>query len=267
MQRKRGGERDARLHSDGCVFRRIGGQPSRQVLCPAVGDRTPGIMSTISEGLQAVTARIAAAAAAAGRAPEAIQLVAVSKTFSPESIRAAFNAGQRAFGESYVQEALVKINGLRALPLEWHFIGPIQSNKTKAIAENFHWVHGVDRLRIAQRLSEARPAGLEPLQVCLQVNVSGEASKSGRAPEELAELAAQVSALPRLRLRGLMTIPRPSDDPSVQTSCVPAAGGPAAPTVRPGDPARHPVHGHVGGSRGGYPRRCNHRACGSRYLR
>ena len=173
-------------------------------------------MSTISEGLQAVTARIAAAAAAAGRAPEAIQLVAVSKTFSPESIRAAFNAGQRAFGESYVQEALVKINGLRELPLEWHFIGPIQSNKTKAIAENFHWVHGVDRLRIAQRLSEARPAGLEPLQVCLQVNVSGEASKSGTAPEELPELAAQVSVLPRLRLRGLMAIPRPTDDPNAQ---------------------------------------------------
>jgi pyridoxal phosphate enzyme (YggS family) len=173
-------------------------------------------MSTISKGLQAITARIGAAAAAAGRAPEDIQLVAVSKTFSPEDVRAAFACGQRAFGESYVQEALEKINDLNDLPLEWHFIGPIQSNKTRAIAETFQWVHSVDRLRIAQRLSDARPASLAPLQVCLQVNISGETSKSGVAPAEVAPLAEQVSHLPNLTLRGLMTVPRPTDDPKAQ---------------------------------------------------
>ena len=174
------------------------------------------IMSTISEGLQAITARISAAAAAAGRALEDIQLVAVSKTFPPECIRAAFACGQRAFGESYVQEALEKINDLNDLPLEWHFIGPIQSNKTRAIAETFQWVHSVDRLRVAQRLSDARPALLPPLQVCLQVNISGEASKSGVAPAEVALLAEQVSHLSNVRLRGLMTVPRPTDDQEAQ---------------------------------------------------
>jgi len=174
------------------------------------------IMSTISEGLQAITARISAAAAAAGRALEDIQLVAVSKTFPPECIRAAFACGQRAFGESYVQEALEKINDLNDLPLEWHFIGPIQSNKTRAIAETFQWVHSVDRLRVAQRLSDARPALLPPLQVCLQVNISGEASKSGVAAAEVALLAEQVSHLSNVRLRGLMTVPRPTDDQEAQ---------------------------------------------------
>ena len=174
------------------------------------------IMSTISEGLQAITTRISAAATAAGRALEDIQLVAVSKTFPPEDIRAAFACGQRAFGESYVQEALEKINDLNDLPLEWHFIGPIQSNKTRAIAETFQWVHSVDRLRVAQRLSDARPALLPPLQVCLQVNISGEASKSGVASAEVALLAEQVSHLSNLRLRGLMTVPRPTDDPEKQ---------------------------------------------------
>ena len=174
------------------------------------------IMSTISEGLQAITARISAAAAAAGRALEDIQLVAVSKTFPPEDIRAAFACGQRAFGESYVQEALEKINDLNDLPLEWHFIGPIQSNKTRAIAETFQWVHSVDRLRIAQRLSDARPALLPPLQVCLQVNISGETSKSGVASAEVALLAEQVSHLSNVRLRGLMTVPRPTDDQEAQ---------------------------------------------------
>jgi len=174
------------------------------------------IMSTISEGLQAITARISAAAAAAGRALEDIQLVAVSKTFPPECIRAAFACGQRAFGESYVQEALEKINDLNDLPLEWHFIGPIQSNKTRAIAETFQWVHSVDRLRVAQRLSDARPALLPPLQVCLQVNISGEASKSGVASAEVALLAEQVSHLSNVRLRGLMTVPRPTDDQEAQ---------------------------------------------------
>jgi len=174
------------------------------------------IMSTISEGLQAITTRISAAATAAGRALEDIQLVAVSKTFPPEDIRAAFACGQRAFGESYVQEALEKINDLNDLPLEWHFIGPIQSNKTRAIAETFQWVHSVDRLRVAQRLSDARPALLPPLQVCLQVNISGEASKSGVASAEVALLAEQVSHLSNVRLRGLMTVPRPTDDQEAQ---------------------------------------------------
>ena len=174
------------------------------------------IMSTISEGLQAITARISAAATAAGRALEDIQLVAVSKTFPSECIRAAFACGQRAFGESYVQEALEKINDLNDLPLEWHFIGPIQSNKTRAIAETFQWVHSVDRLRVAQRLSDARPALLPPLQVCLQVNISGEASKSGVAAAEVALLAEQVSHLSNVRLRGLMTVPRPTDDQEAQ---------------------------------------------------
>ena len=174
------------------------------------------IMSTISEGLQAITTRISAAATAAGRALEDIQLVAVSKTFPPEDIRAAFACGQRAFGESYVQEALEKINDLNDLPLEWHFIGPVQSNKTRAIAETFQWVHSVDRLRVAQRLSDARPALLPPLQVCLQVNISGEASKSGVAAAEVALLAEQVSHLSNVRLRGLMTVPRPTDDQEAQ---------------------------------------------------
>ena len=174
------------------------------------------IMSTISEGLQAITTRISAAATAAGRALEDIQLVAVSKTFPPEDIRAAFACGQRAFGESYVQEALEKINDLNDLPLEWHFIGPIQSNKTRAIAETFQWVHSVDRLSVAQRLSDARPALLPPLQVCLQVNISGEASKSGVASAEVALLAEQVSHLSNVRLRGLMTVPRPTDDQEAQ---------------------------------------------------
>jgi len=174
------------------------------------------IMSTISEGLQAITTRISAAATAAGRALEDIQLVAVSKTFPPEDIRAAFACGQRAFGESYVQEALEKINDLNDLPLEWHFIGPVQSNKTRAIAETFQWVHSVDRLRVAQRLSDARPALLPPLQVCLQVNISGEASKSGVASAEVALLAEQVSHLSNVRLRGLMTVPRPTDDQEAQ---------------------------------------------------
>ena len=136
-------------------------------------------------------------------------LLAVSKTFPAAAVREAYAAGQRAFGESYVQEALDKMAQLRDLDLEWHFIGPIQSNKTRAIAENFAWVHGVDRLKIAERLSAQRPAGLPPLQVCIQVNVSGEDSKSGVPPHETAHLARQVAALPGLALRGLMAIPAP----------------------------------------------------------
>ena len=166
--------------------------------------------------MQAVRARIAAAALAARRAPEEIALLAVSKTFGADEVRVAHAAGQREFGESYVQEALQKIAALSGLPLIWHFIGPIQSNKTRAIAEHFDWVHSVARAKIAQRLAEARPPGREPLDICLQVNVSGEASKSGVAPEELRLLAAAVRALPRLRLRGLMAIPEPGDDTELQ---------------------------------------------------
>ena len=173
-------------------------------------------MTTITSALQAVKHRILAAAAQNGRSAQAIQLLAVSKTFPPAAVREAFQAGQTKFGESYVQEALAKMSELRDLPLEWHFIGPLQSNKTRQVAEHFAWVHSVDRAKIAERLSAARPAELPPLQVCLQVNVSGEASKSGVAPEQAAALAAHVTALPRLQLRGLMAIPAPTDDVTLQ---------------------------------------------------
>ncbi|GBG15631.1 PLP dependent protein [Novimethylophilus kurashikiensis] len=173
-------------------------------------------MTTISERLQATRDRVRKAAEAAGRDPQEVLLLAVSKAHSSDELQEAFDAGQRAFGESYLQEALAKQELLKSLPIEWHFIGPIQSNKTRPIAEHFSWVHGVDRLKIAQRLSEARPETLPPLNVCLQVNVSGEASKSGCAPNEVAALAEAVSALPRLKLRGLMTIPEPSDDIALQ---------------------------------------------------
>lgn len=173
-------------------------------------------MTTITSALQAVKYRILAAAAQNGRAARSVRLLAVSKTFSSAAVREAFEAGQTAFGESYVQEALAKIAVLSELPLEWHFIGPLQSNKTRQVAENFAWVHSIDRAKIAERLSAARPAELPPLQVCLQVNVSGEASKSGIAPEEAAALAAHVNALPRLQLRGLMAIPAPTHDVALQ---------------------------------------------------
>jgi len=173
-------------------------------------------MTTISERLQAIQGRVREAAEAAGRNPADVLLLAVSKAHSSDELQAAFDAGQRAFGESYLQEALAKQEALEILPIEWHFIGPIQSNKTRPIAEHFAWVHGVDRLKIAQRLSDARPDGLPPLNVCLQVNVSGEASKSGCAPEGVAELARAVAALPHLKLRGLMTIPEPTSDIALQ---------------------------------------------------
>jgi hypothetical protein len=173
-------------------------------------------MITIFDALQAVRERIAQAAHAAGRAPQDIRLLAVGKAFAAGAIRQAYEAGQCAFGESYLQEALEKIAALSDLPLEWHFIGPIQSNKTRPIAGHFDWVHGVDRARIAERLSQARPAQLGPLQVCLQVNIGGEDSKGGVAPQGVAELARQVSQLPNLKLRGLMAIPRPSADPAEQ---------------------------------------------------
>jgi pyridoxal phosphate enzyme (YggS family) len=213
--------------------------------------------------MQAVRNRIDAAARSAGRPPGSIRLIAVSKTFGVEAIGEAYVAGQTAFGESYLQEALAKIQAfsdpfspsgslLRPLewhvahghqdggqrdgderpsagvaspqagpllrPLEWHFIGPIQSNKTRLIAEHFHWVHGVDRLRIAERLSLSRPPGLPPLELCLQVNISGEASKSGVGPDEVLALARAVSPLAGIRLRGLMAIPEPTEDTSLQRS-------------------------------------------------
>ncbi len=166
-------------------------------------------MSTVAQNLQHVRERIWRAERSYGRAPGSVCLVAVSKTRAADEIRAAADAGQRRFGESYVQEALEKIDRLSELDLEWHFVGPIQSNKTKWVAERFDWVHSIDRVKIARRLSEQRPARLPPLSCCLQVNVSGEASKSGVAPEAAARLAAAVAGLPRLSLRGLMTIPAP----------------------------------------------------------
>jgi pyridoxal phosphate enzyme (YggS family) len=167
-------------------------------------------MATIATNMQAVRTAIARSAHAAQRREQDIALLAVSKTFTAEAIREAHAAGQAAFGESYVQEALDKIAALRELPLEWHFIGPIQSNKTRAIAENFAWVHSIERLKIAERLSAQRPQDLPPHNVCLQVNVSGESSKSGAAPAEVSELARAVAALPNLKLRGLMAIPAPA---------------------------------------------------------
>jgi pyridoxal phosphate enzyme (YggS family) len=164
-------------------------------------------MTAILSNLQATREAIAQAANAAHRNATEVRLLAVSKTFSSAAVHEAYQAGQTAFGENYLQEALEKIAALRDLPLEWHFIGPIQSNKTRAIAENFAWVHGVDRLKVAERLSEQRPLHLPPLNICLQVNVSGEASKSGVAANEVLELAQAVRFLPRLKLRGLMTIP------------------------------------------------------------
>lgn len=174
-------------------------------------------MTRIAANLQAVRARVDAAARAAGRAPESVSLLAVSKTWPAACVREAAACGQRAFGENYLQEGLDKIAELAAVDgLEWHFIGPLQSNKTRPVAEHFAWVHSVDRLKIAERLSAQRPAGMPPLSVCLQVNVSGEASKSGVAPEEVRELARAIAALPNLRLRGLMAIPAPTDDPAAQ---------------------------------------------------
>lgn len=175
-------------------------------------------MSSIADNLAAVHSRIAQAARAAQRDPVSIELLAVSKTFPADDVRTAFSAGQRSFGENYVQEAIAKIETLADLrtQIQWHFIGPLQSNKTRPVAEHFDWVHSVDRLKIAQRLSEQRPAHLAPLNVCLQVNVSGEASKSGVAPSEVRALAREISVLPRLALRGLMSIPEPTDDVDTQ---------------------------------------------------
>ncbi|RYF80782.1 MAG: YggS family pyridoxal phosphate-dependent enzyme [Comamonadaceae bacterium] len=170
-------------------------------------------MTTIADQLQQVRARIVKACAAAGRDAAGVQLLAVSKTFGPEAVRQAHAAGQFAFGENYVQEALDKIAALADLrtDLQWHCIGPLQSNKTRVVAEHFDWVHSVDRLKIAQRLSAQRPPNLPPLQLCLQINVDGGANKSGVAPAEALALAREVAALPQVRLRGLMAIPEPAD--------------------------------------------------------
>ncbi len=175
-------------------------------------------MSMIAANISTLGARISAAAHAVQRDPASVGLLAVSKTKPADDLREAYAAGLRDFGENYLQEALGKQAELADLPLCWHFIGPIQSNKTRAIAENFAWVHSVDRLKIAQRLSEQRPDSLPPLNICIQVNVSGEASKSGCTPADLPALAAAISALPRLQLRGLMAIPEPTDDSAEQNA-------------------------------------------------
>lgn len=172
--------------------------------------------SNIATNIDTVRMQIRHACEQAGRPGDSVTLLAVSKTRPAEDIRAAWAAGLTRFGENYLQEALDKIEQLQDLPLEWHFIGPIQSNKTRPIAEHFDWVHSVDRLKIAQRLSDQRPNEMAPLNVCLQVNISREASKSGCLPEEAPELALQFSQLPGIRLRGLMAIPAASEDPLIQ---------------------------------------------------
>lgn len=174
------------------------------------------VMSTIAENIAKVRTRIREAEQACGRAPDAVRLLAVSKTKPAADIRAAHACGLVDFGENYLQEALGKQAELADLALTWHFIGPIQSNKTRPIAEHFDWVHSVDRLKVAERLSAQRPAGLPPLNVCLQVNVSGEDSKSGCSPQDLPALAHAVAALPNLKLRGLMAIPEPTEDVAAQ---------------------------------------------------
>ena len=177
-------------------------------------------MTTLASKLQSVYAQISDACQKCGRQPTEVALLAVSKTFPAEAVREAALAGQRAFGENYIQEAVDKMAAVRAMAdvpaLQWHCIGPIQSNKTRLVAEHFDWVHSIDRLKIAQRLSEQRPAELAPLQVCVQVNVDGGANKSGVSPAELPALAQSVAALPRLRLRGLMCIPEPAPDFATQ---------------------------------------------------
>lgn len=173
-------------------------------------------MTSLQEKLHLVQQRIATQCAASGRDPQTVQLLAVSKTFALSAVLEAHRAGQKHFGENYIQEGVEKITACRARPdcghLVWHCIGPIQSNKTRLVATHFDWVHTVDRLKIAQRLSEQRPPDMPPLQICIQVNIDGGVNKAGIAPAEVLELGRQVAALPRLRLRGLMTIPEPAAD-------------------------------------------------------
>jgi len=168
-------------------------------------------MTTIGNKLQLVHARIAQACDKSHRNPADVRLLAVSKTFGADAVREAAAQGQRAFGENYIQEAVAKMEALTDLGLEWHCIGPVQSNKSRLVAQHFDWVHTVDRLKLAQRLSEQRAEGIAPLNVCLQVNIDGGATKSGITPEAALELARAVTRLPRLRLRGLMTIPEPAE--------------------------------------------------------
>jgi pyridoxal phosphate enzyme (YggS family) len=177
------------------------------------GDDTSKYMHKIPDNLAQVLDSVHSAAKAAGRSGSDITLLAVSKTKPAQAIQAAHDAGQRHFGENYVQEALQKMNELGGLDITWHFIGPIQSNKTPAVASHFSWVHSVDRLKIARRLSDQRPENMPPLNVCLQVNIDAEASKSGMSPEEALASAAEVADLPRIKLRGLMAIPDPAKDP------------------------------------------------------
>jgi pyridoxal phosphate enzyme (YggS family) len=173
-------------------------------------------MTTIALNLQSVRGRIAAACAAAGRDVNEVTLLAVAKTFGPDAVREAHAAGATAFGENYIQEAVEKQALLADLPLQWHCIGPIQSNKTRLVAAHFDWAHTVDRMKIAQRLSEQRPEELPPLSVCIQVNIDGGTGKSGVAPSEVLALAREVHGLPHLKLRGLMTIPEPAEDFAAQ---------------------------------------------------
>ena len=173
-------------------------------------------MAELKNRLQADLQQIYDAETAAGRQAKSVQLLAVSKTWPAAKLRELAQAGQQHFGENYLQEALAKIEALADLPLIWHFIGPIQSNKTRDIAAHFDWVHSVDRLKIAKRLSEQRPADLPPLNICLQVNIDDEDSKSGASPEELMQLADDVKQLPNLNLRGLMVIPKATDDTDAQ---------------------------------------------------
>jgi pyridoxal phosphate enzyme (YggS family) len=175
-------------------------------------------MNSIKANLATVLERLSDAALASGRSPTDTQLLAVSKTFPASDVRSAFEAGQKSFGENYVQEGVAKITELSDIrnQIEWHFIGPLQSNKSKDVAENFDWVHSIDRLKIAQRLNDQRPDQLKPLNVCIQVNISGEVSKSGVQPAELTELCVSIKAMPKLRLRGLMSIPEPTEDVAQQ---------------------------------------------------
>jgi len=172
----------------------------------------------LAANLQQVQTRIAQACSSSGRAPQSVRLLAVSKTWGAAALRQAYAAGQTAFGENYIQEALEKMQLLQDLPLEWHCIGPLQSNKTRQVAEHFDWVHSVDRQKIAERLSAQRPEGLAPLQVCIQVNIDGGANKAGVAPQDALALAQAIAQLPRLRLRGIMTIPEPA--PDFASACV-----------------------------------------------
>lgn len=171
-----------------------------------------GAETAVQDALASVLARLRGAEAKFGRTPGSVSLLAVSKTKPASAVMAAYAAGQRAFGENHLQDALTKLDAVECPDMQWHFIGPLQSNKSRTVAERFDWVHTIDRMKIARRLSEQRPEAVGPLNVCVQVNVSGEPSKSGVAPEQVGELARAVATLPRIRLRGLMAIPAPVED-------------------------------------------------------